>query len=210
MYAPQPAGYDYATATQPYDPGAAGQPAPGADQLALLVQALQNRQVPPLPGTEPAPAPVAAPAAPQMDGLALLRLILSNPQVLQALQPAAPRTVSLAMPAFAQPSRTRQVSLPIGAVVNTLAQLMGPALTQLNEDTSEDDPVVPPYLVSDDGDFIVDPTRPEDRAALVALMFRVDDATKRVDGPWQSDDRIDDDFTELDESDTWAREAGFM
>jgi hypothetical protein len=207
--APTPA-YDYGAGPSPYAPGA-GQPAANIDLLAALLQSLGQQQIPPLPGSPL--APTTAPAVSPPNALSLLSMILSNPQLHQALQQAAvmgsaaPRSVPLTMPAPALP-HMRSLRLPLGAVVNTILRLAGEAMTELNEQTSEADPEVPEYLVSEAGDFIVDPTSPDDRAALVAHLFRIDDEARRVGALWQAESS--DSAGELDESDEWAREAGFM
>jgi len=180
-----------------------------------MMQAMRDRQIPSLPMTiqpPPAGAPPLAPAAagaPQPDAMALLRLILSNPQLLQALQPAAPRAVTLPVPAMAPPHRMRPVSVPLGAVINLISALSGQAMSELNASTPEDAPAVPEYLVDEDGDFLVDPTSPDDRAKLVAHLFGVSDHAQRLANSWQLDGPMSDLGDELDESELWARDAGF-
>ena len=142
-----------------------------------------------------------------MDGLALLHAILSNPQFQQTMQSAAmgggARNVYLPMPMPAQPQYQRPVPIPLGAVMNAIAQLAGRSMTELNASTREDDPEVPPYLVDEHGEYVVDPASVEDRAALVAHLFRVNAATvNATDEPGALD--------EVDESEAWAAEAGFI
>ena len=221
---PQPSGYDVGPVPQPYGPGPASQPTLSADQLGILLQALRQRQIPPLPGQPPPTAvpsaPVAAapsaPAVPQADALALLRLILSNPQFQQSLQLAAlmgsagPRTMELPVPRTWPPRRQRPVSIPLGAVMNAISVLAGQSMSELNARTSEDDPEVPSYLVDEEGEFVVDPASSDDRAALVAHLFRVSDEARRSDWDWSPDDSPPEAADEMDESDAWAREAGFL
>jgi hypothetical protein len=158
------------------------------------------------------PAPAAPATAPRTDALALLRLILANPEFQQSLQqaatsgPAAPRTVPLPVPISEPGSATRPVQIPLGAVMNAIVELAGQSMTELNAMSTEDDPEVPEYLVSDDGEFIVDPASPEERAALVTHWFRVSDQTRQ--GAAEPQDPSAE--NELDESDEWARAAGFM
>lgn len=203
--APAPSPADHS-----YGPGGAYQPAPDVGQLAGLIQALQQREIPALPGH--APAPAAPAAAPQTDALALLRLIVSNPQFQQSLQqaatsgPAAPRTVPLPVPVGDPGGATRPVPIPLGAVMNAIVTLAGQSMTELNAMSREDDPEVPEYLVSEDGEFIVDPASPEERAALVTHWFRVSDQTRQG----AAEPRNPSPENELDESDDWARAAGFM
>ena len=147
--------------------------------------------------------------------MALLSLILGNPQLQQALQrtavmgSAGPRAVALPVPATWPPHRMRSASIPLGAVMNAIAALAGQSMTELNESTSEDDPEVPSYLVDEEGEFLVDPASPDDRAALVAHLFRVSDQAQRSGPVWTSHDGLPEATDELDESETWAREAGF-
>jgi hypothetical protein len=155
-----------------------------------------------------------APTVPQADGTALLNLILGNPQFQQALQwtammgSAGPRTVQLPVPATGAADRMRSVQIPLGAVMNAISALAGRSMVELNATTREDEPEVPPYLVDEDGDFIVDPANPDDRAALVAHLFRVSDEAQRWAGSWQSDGEPAEADGELDESEEWARDAG--
>ena len=172
------------------------------------MQALQQRQIPPLPvAAPPMMAAPSWPGSPQADGLALLRLILLNPQFQQALSQAAgsrvaPPPVTLPMPAIEPPSRMRPVDIPLGAVLNAISALTGPAMMQLNARTSEEDPEVPAYLVSEEGEFVVDPSSPDDRASLVVHMFEVSDEAQRLAALRQRQSRPQ------DETDLWAYEFG--
>src|SRR5262245_18978513 len=168
--APPGMGVPPAAAAAPAQPPSAaapsGYPAPwpqaGAtiDTVGLLLNALRQRQIPPLPG------PYARPAAvPQQNAMTLLSLMLANPHLQRTLQAAhltgvPPRSVELPVPATAAPQQTRQVQIPLGAVMNALTALAGQAMTELNESTPDDDPEMPSYLVGDDGDFLVDPGNP--------------------------------------------------
>lgn len=198
----------------PYDPAAhsdapPGPAAPGGDQAQLL-QALRTQQIPPLPGASGEP-PSIAPR--QADGMALLALILSHPQFIQALQQAgahgaaAPRTVPLQVPSTSVPAQTRTVPIPLGAVMNAIVALAGRSQVELNAATAEDDPEVPSYLVNDDGNFIVDPTSAADRAALVTHLFRLSDVAAQQQSEWSE---ASEDAGELDESEEFGIEAGFF
>lgn len=142
-------------------------------------------------------------------------MIVTNPRFQQALQsgavmgPTGSRSVELPVPAPAAPQQTRSVQIPMGAVMNAVAALAGQSMTELNESTRDDDPEVPSYLVDDQGDFLVDPANPEDRAALVAHWFRVSDEAERCDQLRESSRQLDEADGELDESEAWASEAGF-
>jgi hypothetical protein len=189
---------------------------------------MQQRQIPALPGSAPQPGapqpaapqptapPAAAPpaAAPQTDALGMLRMILTNPQFLQALQgtaapggqPAPP--VQLPVPTRAPGRPLRSSSLPLGAVLNAIFALSGHSLTELYEQGAEDEPEVPAYLVGDDGYFLVDPASADDRAALVAHLFRLNEAA-RQSGRYPQLEWRDDEADEMDESEAFARAAGF-
>jgi hypothetical protein len=182
------------------------------DQVAMLLQALQQRQIPALPGAAPEPAPAPAPAPPPQpahtDALGLLRTILTNPQLRQALESgraggAAPPPVQLPVPSQ-RPQGRRSVQIPIGAVLNALAALSSQGLAELYEQSSEDEADVPEYLVGEDGEFLVDPASADDRAALVAHLFRLNEAARRSNRYSRAARRRD-----LDDSDAWARAAGF-
>jgi hypothetical protein len=103
----------------------------------------------------------------------------------------------------------RSVQIPLGAVMNAISALAGQSRAELNASTREDEPEVPPYLVDEEGDFIVDPASPDDRAALVTHLFRVSDEAQRAARYWQPDAPPSEADGELDESDAWARDAGF-
>jgi hypothetical protein len=206
---------DPATTTATPPPQApATAPAPAAQQVALLLRALQQRQIPPLPGT-PVPlvpgAPAGPPRAPAADGLALLRLILGNPQFQQAMWAGGPTgppapVVTLPMPPPRGAQRPRRTEIPIGAVLNAVALLAGQSLRELTEQTEEDAPDVPEYLVGEDGEFVVDPADPARRASLVTHLFRVSDATRRRRPeavPRASPP------SSMTDADAWARDAGF-
>jgi hypothetical protein len=196
----------------------------GYDQIAALLQALQQRQIPPLPGAVSQPVGALAPAMPPMrtaapppqtDALGLLRVILTNPQLQQALQfmpagAATPPPVQLPVPTPAAPGQARPVQVPLGAVLNALVALSGRAMTELNENVSEEEPEIPEYLVGDDGDFLVDPASADDRAALVTHLFLLSDAAQRSGWYPQLEGASDEADVELDESEEWARDAGIL
>ena len=105
----------------------------------------------------------------------------------------------------------RSVDIPLGAAINAIAGLTGPALMQLNARTIEADPEVPEDPVSEDGEFIVDPgerrrpgvaggsyVRGERRGAAP----RGAAATSIVSAPLPT--------TELDDADAWARDVGLL
>jgi hypothetical protein len=172
------------------------------------MQAMQQRQIPPLP------SPATSWAGGQTDSLGLLRLILTNPQFQQALFHAALSgagavpPVALPMPAIQHPGHMRSVQVPLGAVINAIAGLTGPAMMQLNARTSESDPEVPEYLVSGEGEFIVDPASAEERGRLVHTIFEASDEAQRLEAHRQRQSRPRRFPTEADEADDWARDVG--
>jgi hypothetical protein len=103
----------------------------------------------------------------------------------------------------------RPVAIPLGAVINTIAALAGQSLTELHAGTAEDEPEVPDYLVDADGEFIVDPASAEDRAALVAHYFRINNQARHEAGLPRPGRRASRPGGELSDSDAWARDAGF-
>jgi hypothetical protein len=192
MYPPPAGMYPTPPAGMYPTPPAGMYPMPPAPPAAPL-----PGQVPPLPGMQPAAPQGWGP--PRLDATNLLGMILGNPQLQQALQlmgtygAAAPRTMGLPVPGA---GGMRMMPIPLGAVMNTIGALTGPALMELNQLTGEDDPEVPEYLVGESGEFLVDPTSSDERAALVAELFRV--AAASGESP-----------ETMDESELWAREAGF-
>ena len=196
--------------TYPSDTGAASPPPgppPNPDRLAQLMQAMQQRQIPPLP------SPAMPGGGGQTDSLGLLRLILANPQFQQALHYAAlsgagaVQPLALPMPVMEHPGRMRSMQVPLGAVINAIAGLTGPAMMQLNARTSESDPEVPEYLVSEEGEFIVDPASADERGRLVHTIFEASDLAQRVHHrPGQSRSRRSP--TQAEEADEFARDVG--
>jgi hypothetical protein len=149
-------------------------------------------------------------ARPPADATALLRMFLGLPQLQSALQsaavlgPAGPRTMELPIPAADAPGGVRNLQIPLGAVMNTIATLAGRSMEELNASTQESDPEVPDYLVGENGEFIVDPGSAAERAALLTHMVRMHQAAHRAG--WFEARESDE---ELDEAEAWARDAGF-
>jgi hypothetical protein len=86
----------------------------------------------------------------------------------------------------------------------------GEALVELYEQTGEDAEEVPEYLVGEDGDFLVDPASDDDRAALVAHLFRLNEAAQQYGGDPQPEWReAEAEVEEMDESEAFALAAGF-
>ena len=147
----------------------------------------------------------------------MLRVILTNPQFLQALFLAAsmgrtgPRSVNLPVPSGKQPRQRRPVQVPLGAVMNAIAMLARQSMVELNATTREDEPEVPSYLVDEEGEYVVNPTDANARARLVTRLFALSEQTDETEAvedvtAWSESDEAD---AELDESDEWAEDAGF-
>jgi hypothetical protein len=177
---PFPASMPAGQFTAPGQPSPYALPAPMApaspfDHLTQLMQALQHRQIPQLPGAVQEPSTPMAPA-PAADGLGLLRVILGNPQFQQALfgthrAPLPSRSVAAA--AVSRRAAPRAIGPdPARGSDERDCHAAGQSMSELNAETTEDEPEVPPYLVGDDGDFLVDPANASDRAALVTHLFR--------------------------------------
>ena len=165
---------------------------------------LNQAQVPALPAAPVVPATAAT--AP-MDATALLRLLMGNQQLQQALSlasvlgPNAPRSMNLAIPTlWGRGIQPRTVSVPLGAAMNALSSLAARSLMELNAYTSESDPEVPEYLLDEAGEFMADPFNPEARASLVAHLFRLD-GTTQTRAPEMNGRALDD-------VDAWASELG--
>lgn len=145
-----------------------------------------------------------------MDGLATLQTILSNPQFQQTMQSAAmiggARSVPLPMPVPAQPQSQQPLQIPLAAVLNAIVQLAGRSMVELNAGTREEESVIPEYLVDEHGEYVVDPASAEDRAALVAHLFRVNAAAQAT----EAGSDVSEGEPEIDESEVWAEEAGFI
>lgn len=161
-------------------------PAADTGQVGQMLQALQQGQIPALPGPYASPAPSGQAAPP--DATAMLRLILSNPQFLAALQSSAasstPQPVRLPVPVAATAPQMRQVPIPLGAVLNAIVTLAGASMTDMSAATREDEPEVPGYLVDPRGGFIVDPANADDRAALVTHFFRLSAEAQGASEGW--------------------------
>jgi hypothetical protein len=173
------------------------------DQLGNMLGAFRQGQIPPLPTSSPGVPQSGAP--PRFDATGLLRLMMGNPQLQQALQSAAvlgqagARSVGLPVPSG---EGVRTVQIPLGAAVSTIHTLAERALDELNASSPYGEAEMPEYLLSEEGDFVVDPASPEERAALVSHLFRMSGEAARRTVPVEMND-------EADEAEVWAREAGF-
>jgi hypothetical protein len=180
-------------------PASAPAPGGGPDQLAGLMQALLQRQIPSLPRVAPQPVTqrqTAAPTAAQPDALGLLGQIITNPQLQRALQAPsagglASTNVQLPVPVAGAPQQRQSLQIPLAAVLSAIGSLAARSESGFAE---ADDSDVPAYLIGDDGDYLVDPASADDRDALIVHLFRLSDAAQ-------------DSGDEPDESEDWARDA---
>lgn len=140
---------------------------------------------------------------PAANATALMALLMSNPQFMQALQ-AAP--FSTGMPSVAvNPPNSAPVPIPLSAVMNTLAQLAQASSRELSEMSTEGEAQIPEYLLADDGSLIADPASPQEQAELVLNWLRAGAQARRLGMPEANG------FGQADFNDSgaWAREAGF-
>ncbi|MCB8978728.1 MAG: hypothetical protein H6657_15005 [Ardenticatenaceae bacterium] len=105
------------------------------------------------------PSGAGSPAAAQ------LLQMLSRPEVLQGL-------TSMALGRAGQQNvRVGNTQIPTGAIGNLLSVLANQASSEYNASTSYEGATVPGYLLDTDGEFLVDPAIPEDRAALLVQLL---------------------------------------
>ncbi len=149
---------------------ALGQPSPSTAPLASWLQALQTGQI---PVVNPAPSGSAR------DATALLSLILSNSAFQDSLRRAAfervPDTVNLAVPASMASRRRSVVPLPINDVIQAIAALAHRSTQELEEsphDEATATDATAEYLLTESGDFVVDPADSDRRVDLVTHYFR--------------------------------------
>ena len=94
----------------------------------------------------------------------------------------------------------RDVPIPAGAVVNAIAEIAIRAREELNAPTVLEDEGVPEYLIAEDGEYIVDPTRRAERAALVWHLIRLEAEAERYGViPESSDSEYADDGESLED-----------
>lgn len=223
----------------------------GAGQVGGLLQGLRGGQIPGLPGGTTGAAPggpgavplrpptvavqptpsrpppalgLAVPGPAPLDATALLGMLLTNPQIMQALTQAPFMSLPAARGVEVNVPSAGPVSIPLPDLVNTIAQLAQRSVGEVSESrteldlASEDDPEIPDFLLTEDGELMADPTNPEDRAALVLHLLRLDGEARRhgsedlygePDALGLFDEMSSEPVWEIDESDLWAREAGF-
>jgi hypothetical protein len=150
-----------------------------------------------LPARGTPPSTAGSPAVAQ-----LLRT-LARPEVGQALR-------SLAMGRAGQRHvRVGGLSVPTGAITNLLGRLLERAEAEMHAFAVGEASGTPAYLLDDSGEYLVDPTDPDQRADLVLELFaRADsfeDEPERsvevvyvaTDALWDEDDEADDEGISL-------------
>lgn len=123
--------------------------------------------VPPMPVPQTAvPMPAPQPIAPgSLSSAAQLMGTLLTPQMLQAL-------LALLLGQAGQRSvLVGNTEVPIGAFPNLLSTLANQAAAEYNASTYNAGEDVPRYLMDADGEFVVDPAIPEQRAAVLLEML---------------------------------------
>lgn len=192
---------------QPSGPASTQGAAPGVAGAGIAGTGSQQSWMPSMP--QPA-APLgglsarygttaAAPDGPQLNATAMMALLLNNPQLIQAMQSAlVPQGGAPSVPVSLPNSQPG--SIPLGNVMNALAQLAQVSTRELDALANEDDAEVPDYLLREDGSFVVDPASAQERAALVLQLLRMEAEGRRLTS-------MDGDV--VDQSDAWARDAGF-
>lgn len=155
-------------------------------------------------------APARRPAAPAVPAQAtgapaatqLLRT-LSRPEVSQTLR-------SLTMGSAGRHNvNVGGRSVPVGAITNLLGQLLERAEAEMHAFSVGETSGTPAYLLDDAGEYLVDPTDPEQRADLILELFAQADAleaeTERpveviyveADDPWDDYDELEDEALSL-------------
>jgi hypothetical protein len=176
---------------------------------------LRRITTPAAPTGRPSPGqtrPVAGTGAPgrlPLNNTAQFASLLNNPQIMQALRSALFRGREGALRVEADISNSTPESIPLGDVMVTIARLAQESALELNALAGEGAVEIPSYLVSEDGEYIVDPESAEDRDALVLENLRRQGELGRYDdlGGYVAMDGVA--GNEMDESEVWAREAGF-
>jgi hypothetical protein len=131
------------------------------------------------------------------DATAILGLLASNPQIMQALRAApvlgqgAPPAIEVAIPGEEMP-----VSIPLHHVVHTIAELAARSSIELAEADEANDES---YLYNQAGQRLAEPGNLADRSAVVLHYFRLAGEAERFG---ESDEGGD-------ESEGWGFEAGF-
>lgn len=134
------------------------------------------------------PARGGSPAAAQ-----LLQAI-SRPEVLQGL-------LSMALGSKGKSNiRVGKQSVPSGAIANLLGVLANQAAEEYNDAVSYEGVSVPSYLLDAEGEFMVDPAVPEERAAVLWGLLEQTAWERALEAEDEEDDeQFDDAFDEEDE-----------
>jgi hypothetical protein len=144
-----------------------------------------------------------------LNNTAQLASLLNNPQIMQALRSALFRGREGTLHIEADVSGGMPVEIPMGDAMAAIARLAGESALELNTLAGEEAARIPDYLVSEDGEYIVDPACDEARGALILENLRRQgefDRYNALRGDVEIEGLAD---NEVDASEVWAREAGF-
>lgn len=134
-------------------------------------------------------APAGSPAAAQLLG------VLNRPEILQSLM------AMIAGPAGRPNIPVAGNPVPVGAFANLIGTLANQAAAEYNATAAQEGESIPTYLLSESGDFLVDPAVPEERAGVLLSMLNQSavesDESDESDIEW--DDAV---YDEQDEEDS--------
>lgn len=122
--------------------------------------------------TTPARRAIAPGGSPPANSNALLASLLNNPQIMQQLRAALFRRREEVPVVEVDIPNSGSVSIPLSEVMNTIARLAQESVVELEAITDEENTEIPDFLIAEDGEFIVDPERAEDREGLVLGLLR--------------------------------------
>jgi hypothetical protein len=123
---------------------------------------------------------------------AQLLQMLSKPNVMKIL------TAIAAGQAGQKSFRIAGRSVPVGAIPNVISTLANQVAEEYQAIAPLDGEAFPEYLLDADGEFLVDPAVPEERAQLVMELLEEDSWLASMDEDDEEED-VDDDFTDKEE-----------
>ncbi len=154
-------------------------------------------------------APTRAPGRQPLNNTAQFASLLNNPQIMQALRSALLRGREAALHVETDIVSGMPVEIPMSEVMKVLANLANEAAIELDALEGGDAAEVPEYLVGEDGELIIDPECAEEREALVLENLILQGEFVRYAGLDGSVGMEGIAGSEMDDSEAWAREAGF-
>ncbi|MCG8349689.1 MAG: hypothetical protein MI924_18140 [Chloroflexales bacterium] len=174
-------------------------PTPGRVTPAVVPPQAPGRVT---PAVVPVQRPPGAASAATVPSAAQLLAALFQPQTLQALMAGAMGQ------AGASQVNVAGRPVPIAAFFNLLSTLAGRAAEEYNALGISDSRAVPRYLMDAEGEYLVDPANPDERAAVLLglLELAAQEAANEEDDYDDYDDYDDELFDEDDEDDDLAAE----